>query len=76
MKRAQDGRLYYDLYGPDGKYIILIDRKEPGGLFEKHPIRITERLQPKIRANEYITEESFLHRFNSLNADGEQIYTA
>lgn len=74
-KRAVDGQLYYELNGADGKYIVLVDGKEPGGLFKCDPIRITERKRPNERANEYITEESFFHRFESLERDDE-VYTA
>jgi len=74
-KRAVDGQLYYEINGADDKSVVFVDGKEPGGLFDRDPIRITERKQPNKRANEYITEESFFHRFGSLDRNDE-VYTA
>ncbi|WP_181686323.1 Nmad3 family putative nucleotide modification protein [Halorhabdus salina] len=42
-KRADDGELYYDRIGADGKYVVIVEGRRPGGLFERDPIRLSEK---------------------------------
>ena len=66
-KRAVNGELFYDRYGSESKYVVFVDGKQPGGLFERDPVRITERQVATEREVEYITNNSFFGRFNSLS---------
>jgi hypothetical protein len=77
-KRASDdGHLDYDRYGADSKYAVLIDGMEPGGLFERNPIRISEKYtkEGNSRSSHYITNSSFLDDFKSEISAQTPIYT-
>ncbi|RQG90413.1 Nmad3 family putative nucleotide modification protein [Natrarchaeobius chitinivorans] len=53
-KRAQDGDLYLR-----EKPVVFVDGREPGGLFDRHPIRLSEYdVKPgNVRAQYYLREE-------------------
>ena len=57
-KRATEGELYYDRVGADGKYVVIVAGREPGGLFERDPIRLSEKyVKPgNERAGYYLTD--------------------
>jgi len=77
-KRASDdGCLYYDRYGTDSKYAVLIDGMEPGGLFKRDPIRISENYtkEGNTRSSHYITTDSFIDDFESDISAQTPIYT-
>lgn len=57
-KRATDGELYYDRVGADGKYVVIVEGRKPGGLFERDPIQLSEKyVKPgNERAGYYLTD--------------------
>jgi hypothetical protein len=57
-KRAEAGELYYDRIGAEGKYVALVEGRRPGGLFERDPVRLSERyVKPgNERAGYYLTK--------------------
>ncbi|WP_135667678.1 Nmad3 family putative nucleotide modification protein [Halorhabdus rudnickae] len=71
-RRATDGELYYDWIGADGKYVVIVDGREPGGLFERDPIRLSEKyVKPDNERAGYYLHERIAHEWNltAPNAD-------
>ncbi|WEL22531.1 hypothetical protein [Halorhabdus sp. BNX81] len=58
-KRADEGTLYYDRVGAEDKYVAIVAGREPGGLFDRDPIRLSERyVKPgNERVGYYLREE-------------------
>ncbi|NKE35589.1 hypothetical protein GWG54_07125 [Natronococcus sp. JC468] len=52
-KRARDGELYLE------KPVVIVDGREPGGLFDRHPIRLSDYYvrEGNVRAQYYLREE-------------------
>ncbi|WP_136688778.1 Nmad3 family putative nucleotide modification protein [Halorhabdus amylolytica] len=73
-KRATDGELHYDRVGADGKYVAIVAGREPGGLFERDPIRLSEKyVKPgNERAGYYLTDR-ITDEWNLTDPDADPV---
>ncbi|ADB61141.1 hypothetical protein Htur_2261 [Haloterrigena turkmenica DSM 5511] len=66
-KRAQDGELYLE------KPVVLIDGREPGGLFDRHPIRLSDYYtKPGNERSQYYLREEIATKW-AVRAGGENM---
>ncbi len=69
-KRARDGRPYLE-----EKSIVLIDGKQPGGLFERDPIRLSDYfVKPGNERAQYYLREDLLERWNVTAGGRNMMY--
>ncbi|WP_158855172.1 hypothetical protein [Halorhabdus sp. CUG00001] len=73
-KRAVDGVLYHDRHGAEGKYVVIVAGREPGGLFERDPIRLSEKyVKPGNERAGYYLIDRIAEEWNLVDPDADPV---